>query len=71
MIDGYTSFLIKFKEIYPETYLEIIEFPDATVVGWINEISNYKDMITLQHHKKVKDYFKMKIAVSKIMLESS
>ena len=70
MIDGYAAFLIKFKEIYPETYLKVIEFPDAMVIGWINEIRQDKDMITMQAPEKVKQYFEMKMHISGIILRT-
>jgi hypothetical protein len=64
MIDGYSLFLLKFKEIYPETYIKIMDFPDSVVIGWINEIHNNKRMITLVDHQKVNDFFKVKITMN-------
>lgn len=63
MINSHSIFLNKFKEYYPEIYLKVIEFPDPFVVGWINEISQYKEMITLENPQKVKEYFEMKVAM--------
>lgn len=71
MTDGYKAFLIKLSDIYPETYLKIVEFPDHIIVGWINEISQVKEMITLQNPEQVKNYFDMKVRVSSIILNSS
>ncbi len=69
MTDAYTAFLIRLKEVYPETYLKIIEFPDPVVIGWINEIANVREMITMQSPEKVKGYFDMKVAVSGVILK--
>lgn len=68
MENGYTTFLINFKEFYPETYLKVIEFPDEVVIGWINEISKNRNMITLKEPENVKYFFEMKISVSRIIL---
>ena len=70
MTDGYTAFLVRLKDVYPETYLKIIEFPDPVVIGWINEIANIRDMITLQSPEKVKGFFDVKIAVSGVILNT-
>jgi hypothetical protein len=61
MIDGHTTFLNNFKKHYPETYLKIIEYPDYIVIGWINEIQDIKDMITLKDVDGVKKYFEYKM----------
>ena len=70
MNDGYTAFLIKFKEIYPETYLKMIEFPEPIIIGWINEIHQDRDMITMQAPEKVKQYFELKMHISGIILRT-
>jgi hypothetical protein len=62
MIDySYTVFLDKFKEHYPETYIKVIEFPDAVIIGWINGIQDNMDMIQLKDIDKVKEYFEFKV----------
>lgn len=68
MLDGYSAFLTKFKDYYPEIYLKLLEFPDPIVIGWINELRDDRKMINLTEPEKVKEYFDMKIAVSKIVL---
>jgi hypothetical protein len=70
MINGYTAFLMKIEKVYPELYLKIIEFPDAIVIGWMNEISTDRDMITMKCPEKVKNYFDMKIKISHIILNT-
>lgn len=70
MIDGYSAYLLKLKEIYPETYLKIIEFPDAVVIGWINEIVGDQDMMKFKHPEAVKKYFDMKVLISGVMLNT-
>jgi len=57
MIDGYTAFLAKFAELYPELYIKVIEFPDAVIAGWINSIREDRDFITFRKPEKVKNYF--------------
>lgn len=70
MIDGYTAFLVKFKEVYPETYLKVIEFPESVIIGWINEIRQDRDMITMHAPEKVKNYFELKTKISSIILNT-
>ena len=65
MIDGYTAFLTRFGELYPETYIKIIEFPHEIIIGWINTIKDDRKILTLEDHERAKTYFDQLLAIHK------
>lgn len=61
----YDNYLNKIKEKYPNIYLKLIDFPDATIKGTINEMVT--DKIDLDNEEQVISFFKMRMKLTRYL----
>lgn len=62
----YNNYLDKLKEKYPDIYLKLIDFPDATIIGIFNEMLINK--IDLNKKEQVITFFNNRIKLTRYLI---
>lgn len=54
-MNPYNQYISKIKDLYPDIYLKLIDYPEETMLGMINEM--HTNRINLEDEEKCKDFF--------------